>query len=137
MKRFVTFCFALCALAMAGCAVSGGGPINPITSQFVPKSLDINAMVLLDNATLTCNASAADEYNFNMAVCASPQTFINQLPPIPFSTVTPAQEVAGVDLACATGSYLAPGMPANIVPGPVAACIATPAGQASANHFKH
>src|ERR1039458_9654223 len=125
------------SLYLSGCAQLGGGPTNAVVSNVVPSTLDINAAVLLDNATLTCNASAADQYNFNMGICANPQAFINQLPPVPLSTITPAQEVGAITLACATGSYTNPAMPQNIIPGPPNVCAATPAGKAQLAKFAH
>ena len=136
IKLIFLAAIATAAFAAWGCAQLGGGPTNIIASQIVPNSLDANAQVLLDNATVTCNASAADQYNFNMQICANPQAFINQLPPIPMSTITPAQEVGVITLACATGSYNAPGLPTSVVPGPPAVCSATPVGKASTAKFQ-
>jgi hypothetical protein len=126
MKRIHGF-LALTAFALlfAGCAVLGGGQTDPILSQFIPKTLQDNATVLAGNATQSCNAGAAQEYNLNMVICANPQTFVSQLPGNPF--VTPAQITQVIQGVCATNGYMVPGLPPTIAvgnctfPGPVAA----------------
>lgn len=119
---------------MSGCAQLGGGPTNTVISQVVPNSLDINATVLLDNATVTCNAAAADQYNANMNICSNVGAYISSLPAIGFG-VTPAQEQGVVTLACVSGGYTVAGLPTTIAPGPPNVCSATPAGKAAAAKF--
>jgi hypothetical protein len=103
------------ALFFAGCAVLGGGQTDPILSQFVPKTLQDNATVLAGNATQSCNAGAAQEYNLNMVICANPTAFVSQIPGNPF--VTPAQIAAVIGGVCATNGYDLAGLPATVAVG--------------------
>jgi hypothetical protein len=103
------------ALAMlAGCATMGGGQTNPILSQFVPKTLQDNPVILNGNATNSCNAAAAQEYNLNMVICADPTKFAASLPGNPF--VTQAQIAQAIGVVCATNGYNS-GLAAQVDPG--------------------
>jgi hypothetical protein len=120
MKRFFGYvALAVFGLAMAGCATQGGGQVDPITSQFVPKSLYDFGPTLLIDANNLCNVGAAVEYNYNQEVCANPGQIIAQIPGQPF--VTPAQMTMIVTGVCG-GSGYGPSMPATATPGPEATC---------------
>ncbi len=104
MKRKLSLTIvAAIALAVWGCAVLGGGQTDPILSKLIPNTLYDNADVLAGNATNSCNAGAAKEYNLNMVICSNPQSFVAQLPGNPF--VTPAQIASAIAAVCATNSY--------------------------------
>lgn len=116
MKRKLGYLIAVgFALAMAGCATQGGGQIDPIASEFVPKTLyDFGPTLELD-ATGACNVGAAKEYDFNMEVCANPTSWISQIPGQPF--VTPAQMAEIIGAVCGADGYNTPGMPTTVTPG--------------------
>jgi hypothetical protein len=113
-KRLAIYAIAVMGLALAACAVLGGGQTDPILSQFIPSTLSDNADVLIGNATQSCNAQAAQEYNLNMVICANPTNFVAQIPGQPF--VTPAQIAAAIGAVCATNSYTS-SHPVNISVG--------------------
>lgn len=135
--KLKTLLLAALALGLGACATTTSGPTDPFLSLIIPSTLDENAAILTDYATLNCNAAAADQYNTNMLICSNPQGFVNQLPPIPLSTITPAQEVGAITLVCTREGYPGtPPGPATISPGPAAVCVATPAGKANAAHAR-
>ena|ERR1019366_6337471 len=137
MKNFLTLAIAALALGLSACATTTSGPTDPFLSMIIPSTLDQNAAILTDYATLNCNAGAADQYNQNMMTCANPQAFINALPPIPLSTITPATELAALTFICTREGYPGtPPGPATIMPGPPSVCVATPAGKANAEHAR-
>ena len=113
----------------AGCgliATSGGGQTDPILSQIIPKTLQDNPVILSGNATNSCNAAAAAEYNLNMQICADPTKFAANLPPNPF--VKAADAASAIALVCATNGYNS-GLPLQVSP---ANCV-FPAPTAAAN----
>ena len=114
MRRIAIYAIAMVGLALAACAVLGGGQTDPILSQFIPSTLSDNADVLIGNATQSCNAQAAQEYNLNMVICNNPTNFAAQLPGNPF--VTQAQIASAITAVCATNSYTA-SHPQNISVG--------------------
>jgi len=105
MRRIAIYAIAMVGLALAACAVLGGGQTDPILSQFIPSTLSDNADVLIGNATQSCNAQAAQEYNLNMVICNNPTNFVTQ-----------AQIASAITAVCATNSYTA-SHPQNISVG--------------------
>lgn len=113
-----SFAIALAAFAIASCAVLGGGQTDPVLSAvFHDKVLSQNGAILLGNATLTCNAQAATDYNSWMVPCANPTAAISNVP-LPMG-MTSAQAVLAVTSFCNVHGFTA-GMPAVIQPG---ACV--------------
>jgi hypothetical protein len=132
------------ALHIQACAtapVPGSNPqVNPVSSWFVPNTLYDDAVTLTDDATLACNVGAAKEYNRNMIVCNNPQAFVNQLPTVPMTTITPAQEIAILTAVCRVSNYT-PDLPMTVAPGPQAVCMApvpapTPAQANMRRHYQ-
>jgi hypothetical protein len=120
LARFTVLAMLSLALAaplvLIACATQGGGQTDPILSQLIPKTLYDNADILAGNATQSCNAGAAAEYNANMVICNNPTAFVAQLPPIPLSTITPAQIASAISAVCAVNSYV-PSKSANVAVG--------------------
>ena len=136
VRKFITSLMLGAALAIAGCATTTSGPTDPFLSMIIPSALSQNEAVLTDFATLECNAAAAEQYNQAMQICANPQVFVNALPPIPLSTITPATEIQAIAFVCGRDGYNNT-LPMSVQPGPASVCVATPAGKAALAHFKH
>jgi len=133
-KKIATALTAVVLLTLAGCATLGGGQTDPILSKLIPGTLYDNATILAGNATQSCNAGAAAEYNLNMVICGNPQAFVAQLPGNPF--VTPAQIASAIGAVCSTNGYVA-GLPATVAvgncvfPAPSASAVPAPAHKAA------
>ena len=94
------------AIAMAGCAQVGGG-----SASIIPGVLANDANILYAAAT-TCapgqttgNALAASQYRRAMEICLNPAAFVDALPPIPLSPVSPAQEQAAIAFQCNSDGF--------------------------------
>jgi hypothetical protein len=112
--KLTTLAIAALALGLSACAQVGGG-----SAGIIPGVLANDASILLAAAT-TCapgqttgNALAASQYRRAMEICSNPQAFVSALPPIPLSTISPAQEAQAIQFQCNSDGFTT-AMPATV-----------------------